>query len=508
MNGPMFAVDQLAGPARGLRAWFIAECASQPSADASVCDTRVVRIGVVGAGIAGLCATKILRSVGHEVLTFDRTPDVGGVWSATRHYPGLKTQNSRHTYTFTDHEPPSSWPDFPSAKQWQFHIASYVDRFGFADSLRLGTGIARAAPTPDGWTLTTESGDKHGVDHLVVANGVFSAPRIPQWPGATVHAESGGVIKAPSQGLTLDDARARHVVVVGYGKSACDVAVSLSEVAESVTIVARRLLWKGSRRQLGRDTEDTAMTRITETMFRYSSAFRPAWSLIRRLTIADQQLADVGLIPPGRFEDIGQSTISMMSDGYIDAVRSGAIVVKRDRAITALGAGPKSQLDDGTAIPADLIVAATGFEQDTPFLSGGATVRDEEGNFDLFRRILPHDVPNLTFCGYNSSVFSTINAEIGAVWTAAHLAGALALPPVEQRRRQVTLELEYMRARTKGKHARGTSVIPFSIRNIDEMLADLGVPLSRRKRLSQCRRRVLPHDFRDSIDSVLRNING
>ena len=103
-------------------------------------------------------------------------------------------------------------------------------------------------------------------------------------------------------------------------------------------------------------------------------------------------------------------------------------------------------------------------------------VRDEGGNFELFRRILPHEVPNLTFCGYNSSLFSTVNAEVGAVWTAAHLAGALALPPVEDRRKQVARELDYMNARTHGKHARGTSVIPFSIRNIDEMLADLGVP--------------------------------
>src|SRR5689334_7629821 len=62
-------------------------------------DTRSVRIGVVGAGIAGLSATKVLRSVGHDIVTFDRTPDVGGVWSRTRHYPGLKTQNTRYTYT-------------------------------------------------------------------------------------------------------------------------------------------------------------------------------------------------------------------------------------------------------------------------------------------------------------------------------------------------------------------------------------------------------------------------
>jgi cation diffusion facilitator CzcD-associated flavoprotein CzcO len=419
----------------------------------------------------------------------------------------LKTQNTRHTYTFTDHEPPSSWPDFPSAEQWQSHIAAYVERFGLAESLKLSMGIDHAVPTADGWVLATEAGERHDVDHLVVANGVFSAPRIPEWPGTDVHAGSGGVVKAPSQGLTLDEARGRHVIVVGYGKSACDVAVSLSQVAASVTVVARRLLWKGSKRMLGRDTEDIALTRLTETMFAHPVAFRPAWSLVRRLMIAEQHLGDAGLIPAGRFEDIGQSTSSIMSDGFIEAVRSGAIVVKRDTAVVSLGAGPKAQLDDGTAISAELVVAATGFEQDTPFLDRAVNVRDETGNFELFRRILPHTARNLTFCGYNSSVFSTINAELGAVWTAAHLAGVLAVPPVEDRRKQVTLELAYMKARTNGNHARGTSVIPFSIRNIDEMLADLGVPLSRRNRLAQCGRRVLPCDYRDAIHGVLRDIS-
>jgi dimethylaniline monooxygenase (N-oxide forming) len=196
----------------------------------------------------------------------------------------------------------------------------------------------------------------------------------------------------------------------------------------------------------------------------------------------------------------------MMTDGFIEAVRSGTIVVKRGRAIVSLGAGPNAQLDDGAVIPTDLIVAATGFEQAAPFLDGAVNIHDEDGNFDLYRRILPHDVPNLTFCGYNSSVFSTISAEIGALWTAAHLKGALRLPPVEMRRKQVALELAYMKARTNGNHARGTSVIPFSIRNIDEMLADLGVPLSRRKRLAQWGRRVLPRDYRDAIESALRDI--
>jgi cation diffusion facilitator CzcD-associated flavoprotein CzcO len=45
----------------------------------------------VGAGIAGLASARVLQGAGHDVEVFDRTPDVGGVWSVTRRYPGLRT---------------------------------------------------------------------------------------------------------------------------------------------------------------------------------------------------------------------------------------------------------------------------------------------------------------------------------------------------------------------------------------------------------------------------------
>jgi hypothetical protein len=106
------------------------------------------------------------------------------------------------------------------------------------------------------------------------------------------------------------------------------------------------------------------------------------------------------------------------------------------------------------------VVTATGFQQCVPFLDQAVRVQDEAGDFELFRRILPHDVPNLTFCGYNSSIISALNAEVGAVWTAAHLAGALDLPPVDERRAEVRAELADMAARTRNR-SHGTSVIPF-----------------------------------------------
>src|SRR5690606_25236925 len=90
---------------------------------------------------------------------------------------------------------------------------------------------------------------------------------------------------------------------------------------------------------------------------------------------------------------------------------------------------------------------------------------DEEGNFMLYRQILPLEVPNLYFCGYNSSFYSPLSAEVAALWIAAYLMGDITLPSLDQRRKHVVTRLRWMQERTEGKHARGTNIIPFSMHN-------------------------------------------
>nr|WP_067664405.1 FAD-dependent oxidoreductase [Nocardia miyunensis] len=70
-----------------------------------------MHIAIVGAGISGLAAARVLSGRGLRVTVFDRAPDVGGVWSTTRHYPGLRTQNSRRTYRFSDFPMPPHHQD-------------------------------------------------------------------------------------------------------------------------------------------------------------------------------------------------------------------------------------------------------------------------------------------------------------------------------------------------------------------------------------------------------------
>lgn len=55
-------------------------------------------VGVIGAGFAGLVTAKVLKDFGFEPHVFECDFEVGGVWAASRRYPGLTTQNVRSTY--------------------------------------------------------------------------------------------------------------------------------------------------------------------------------------------------------------------------------------------------------------------------------------------------------------------------------------------------------------------------------------------------------------------------
>src|SRR5438552_1224335 len=75
------------------------------------------RVVVVGAGIAGLVTAKVLRDDGFDVTVLEKELAFGGVWIESRTYPGLRTNNSRYTYGFSDHPYDRSADLFPTAPQ-------------------------------------------------------------------------------------------------------------------------------------------------------------------------------------------------------------------------------------------------------------------------------------------------------------------------------------------------------------------------------------------------------
>lgn len=483
---------------------------------------RPLRVGVIGAGIAGLATAKVLRSRGHDVLVIDRTPDVGGVWSVSRRYPGVSTQNTKGTYAFSDMPMPADYPEWPSGEQVQRYLAAYAERAGLGPSLRLGTEVVAAVPLSPGWRLSLRDDrgvSEETVDHLVVANGVFSSPQRLVLAGAEDHAGAGGRVLTVTEVGDLETARGAHVVVVGYGRTACDLAVALSNVAASTHVVARRLLWKVPRRIAGvLNYKYLLLTRLGEGLFRYQDlrgverllhgpADRVRHALLASLgkvSVRQLGLERLGLVPPGTMEDIIRGGVGLASEGFAERVADGRITVHRDRQVRSLlgsplGHGtPGAELDDGTVVPADLVITATGYDQRLPFFDEEVLARltDEAGNLQLHRQLLPIGVDDLTFAGYNSSFFCPLGAEIGAHWTAELLAGRITLPPPEQMRTDTASRLAFLADALDGHHARGGYVLPFSMHQIDEMLTDLGTDVDRTTRLRQWLLPVDPNAYR------------
>jgi hypothetical protein len=202
------------------------------------------------------------------------------------------------------------------------------------------------------------------------------------------------------------------------------------------------------------------------------------FSSLGAITSIQLGLRRLSMVPDTPFETIARSTISLATPGLYQAISNGEIAVRRGM---LLSVSPGSvSLSDATTLPADVIVCGTGWRHDLPsFLPADLIplLTDSSGNWTLYRHILPVKLPNLSFIGFASSLFCPLTAEISALWLAAYLTGGLLapFPSEEEQRRQAEDEARWLGERTNGCHAKGTSIVPFSMSFVDELLEDLGV---------------------------------
>lgn len=485
---------------------------------------RPRKIAIVGAGFAGISSAKVLSQLGHDVTVFEKTPDIGGVWSSTRRYPGLKTQNNKGTYCLSDLAMPRDYPEWPSGEQVASYLTTYASTFGLLDRIRLEEEVTLAAPGDSGgWDVTTHRGTAH-YDHLVLASGIFSRPFVPPVDGLEDFEAAGGSYLPSSHFHSLEQVRGKHTIVLGYGKSACDITVEISKVAASTTVVARELLWKMPRKVNGvLNYKYLMLTRMGEGLFRYRSVNGAERLLhardsavaggmlgsVESVTTRQLGLEKLDLVPLGTFSDIARSTVSLATEGFFEGVADGSITVCRDTVISRFlekDGAPHAELADGRVLRADVVIAATGWTQDIPFLPQEVMDRltDDNGDFLLYRQIHPIDVPDLDFAGFNSSFFSPLSAEVSAIWIGSHLAGHHRTPSREDMLTETRARLTWMRERTGGMHARGTNIIPFSMHNIDEVLSDVGLDVGRLTKAKQWLLPIKPADYRRITPTLAR----
>jgi dimethylaniline monooxygenase (N-oxide forming) len=474
---------------------------------------------IVGAGVSGLATAKVFLSQGHHVTVFDKTDFLGGVWSPSRRHPGLRLQTVRDCYAFSDFPMPAHYPEFPSGAEIYDYLVAYATRFDVIDNLKLGHEVIQVTRRPDGksgWrvhvrNLASARQESLDFDFVVICNGVFSEPKIPAIPGRELFEANGGTVRHSSQIPDGRELQARSVAVVGFGKSALDIAEASLAGARTSAIVARRIPWKVPHRIFGRaHIKHFVLSRFAELWYPRSNAgwlrrilLAPLagayWRLCESVITRQLGLAAPQLRPDGPLRKAG-ACVTLALDN-LKPIRDGRIALYRGAVARFTATG--LELDDGQKVAAQTVILATGYRQDCGFLDARerAALFGPDGAVLLYRFLLNPDIPAMGFNGYNGVGSCQLMAEVGACWLVRVMEDRIALPDRGVMHRQIREELALRQALLATPHGVGFYVTPLPMEYLDRLLVDLGLPPADRHRrlLDWLFTPLDPRDYRDLL---------
>jgi 4-hydroxyacetophenone monooxygenase len=203
------------------------------------------RVGIIGAGLAGLCAAIRLGQAGIPYTVIEKNPKVGGTWFENT-YPDLRVDVPNHFYSYS-FAPNPDWSHYYARGR---EIADYVERcadtYGVLANIRFGTEVCRATfddasarwsvelRCPDGREETLQ------VDALISAVGMLNRPSLPDIAG--LDSFQGSAFHSSRWDHDVDLAGAR-VAVVGTGASAMQFVPAIAPEAGRLTIFQRSRHW-------------------------------------------------------------------------------------------------------------------------------------------------------------------------------------------------------------------------------------------------------------------------
>lgn len=326
---------------------------------------------------------------------------------------------------------PESYPCFPGLDQISAYLNSFADHFGLRRYVELGTEVVGLRQLDDrSWVVTTRDRRtgvqrQRRVGHVVVATGYHWEPRLPDpvpgadsFPGSRVHSMNY---------RDAGDYAGKRIVVLGFGNSACDIAVELSRAAATTFLSVRRGVHVVPKQMMGIPIADIANSKWWSWLpFRVQRRFIELLLLMIR-----GRVTSYGIPEPDHRIFSAPITIS---DDLLSRIQHGAVTVKPriDRFESST-----VYFTDGTSEEVDAVICCTGYD----FTFGFApreSVFGDTGQVALYRRVVPPRCANLYFLGLVRPVGAVTRlVESQVEWVADLIEGAAVLPTVEEMSKEI-----------------------------------------------------------------------
>ncbi|MHC9293111.1 flavin-containing monooxygenase [Mycobacterium sp. LTG2003] len=390
------------------------------------------RTAIIGAGISGLTAGKMLKDYRVPYTTFETSDRIGGNWAFgnpnghSSAYRSLHIDTSKHRLSFKDFPMPEHYPSFPHHSDIKAYLDAYADAFGLLDNIEFNNGVVHASRADGGgWEIEDQAGARRRFDLLVVANGHHWDPRLPDFPGTfTGQAIHSHHYIDPTSPLDLIG---KQILVVGIGNSAADITVELSSKAlqNQVTLSTRSSAWIVPKFIAGQPGDKFFRT----TPYLPLSWQRKAAQLIAPVLGTDPTA--YGLPAPNHklFEAHPTQSVEL-------PLRLGSGDVKPKPNVTRLD-GDTVHFEDGTSGVFDAIVYATGYNITFPFFDPDV-VSAPDNHIRLYKRMFKPGMADLVFIGFAQAIPTLFPfVECQSRLLAAYAVGRYALPSASEMERVI-----------------------------------------------------------------------
>ncbi len=345
-------------------------------------------VAIIGAGASGIGVGKALRQAGVEFDIIEASSRFGGNWQpdgpASKMYDSAHLISSRRNTQFADYPMPDSYPDYPAHPLVFSYLTDLAEHFDLPKRTRFNTRVARMERQDSGWRLHFDQGPPSDYRMVIVCNGLLRQPKVPQVPGQF----DGEVIHA-SKYRSSEQFRHQRVLVVGSGNSGCDIAVDAAHTASKAFHSTRRGYYYMPKFIAGKPTQEWLMDEASNHPDEQSY-----WAHVRSVfKLAGYDGVDYGLLEP---DHAIEACHPIMNSQILYHIGHGDITPKPD--ISRFD-GKHVVFSDGSREEIDVLLWATGYDIDLPFLD--ASLYDWKGCFNnLFLRMIPQEFDDLMFIGY------------------------------------------------------------------------------------------------------------
>ena len=344
---------------------------------AAAYEDREPTVLVIGAAQAGLSIAARLNQIGVDTLVVEKWPRIGDSWR--KRYHSLALHNSIHLNHLPYMHFPPTWPKYIPKDM----LGNWFEFYADAMEINCWTDTDFTSATWNDadrrWTVQLKRGD--GTErtvrprHLVFANGVSSYPMIPEIAG--LEDFKGDVIH--TEGFDSGAAwSGKRALIIGTGSSANDVALDLHSHGVHTTLIQRGSTTVVSINPSARlneaiwddfeTLEDADLVVAAATPPLIIKAYK---AVTKRMVELDKEMIS-GLKSIGFKYDIGEDETGHQikyyrrGGGYNLDAGSSALMIKGEIGLLQFDqidrfCADGARLHDGTIVPADLIILATGY---------------------------------------------------------------------------------------------------------------------------------------------------